>query len=49
MLPLGNFVQDIVRNSILAMVSSLKGVDSRLNKDFDKVKVVIKTKNTTKK
>ena len=26
MLPLGSFVQDIIRNSVLAMVSSLKGV-----------------------
>ena len=49
MLPLGNFVQDIVRNTILAMVSSLKGVNLGLTKDFEKVKVIITTKNKVEK
>lgn len=39
MLPLGNFVQDIVRNSVLAMVSSLKGVKI---KGEEKVSIVVK-------
>jgi molybdopterin-guanine dinucleotide biosynthesis protein B len=38
-LPLGDFVQDIVRNAVLAMVSSLKGVKI---KGEEKVSVVIK-------
>ena len=38
-LPLGDFVQDIVRNSILAMVASLKGVKI---KGEEKVSIVIK-------
>jgi molybdopterin-guanine dinucleotide biosynthesis protein B len=38
-LPLGDFVQDIVRNSVLAMVSSLKGVKI---KGEEKVSIVIK-------
>ena len=38
-LPLGDFVQDIVRNSVLAMVSSLKGVKI---KGDEKVSIVIK-------
>jgi hypothetical protein len=38
-LPLGGFVQDIVRNSVLAMVSSLKGVKI---KGEEKVSIVIK-------
>ena len=39
MLPLGGFVQDIVRNSVLGMVSSLKGVKI---KGEEKVSIVIK-------
>jgi molybdopterin-guanine dinucleotide biosynthesis protein B len=38
-LPLGDFVQDIVRNSVLAMVSSLKGAKI---KGEEKVSIVIK-------
>ena len=38
-LPLGDFVQDIIRNAVLAMVSSLKGVEI---KGEVKVSVVIK-------
>jgi molybdopterin-guanine dinucleotide biosynthesis protein B len=38
-LPLGDFVQDIVRNSVLALVSSLKGVKI---KGEEKVSIVIK-------
>lgn len=38
-LPLGSFVQDIIRNAVLAMVSSLKGVKI---KGEEKVSVVIK-------
>jgi molybdopterin-guanine dinucleotide biosynthesis protein B len=38
-LPLGDFVQDIVRNAVLAMVSSLKGVEI---KGEEKVSIVIK-------
>lgn len=40
MLPLGDFVQDIVRNSVLAMVSSLKGV--KKIKGEEKVSIFIK-------
>ena len=39
MLPIGDFVQDIIRNSVLAMVSSLKGVKI---KGEEKVSIVIK-------
>ena len=38
-LPLGSFVQDIIRNAVLAMVSSLKGVKI---KGEEKVSVIIK-------
>ncbi len=38
-LPLGNFVQDIIRNAVLALVSSLKGVKI---KGEEKVSIVIK-------
>ena len=38
-LPLGSFVQDIIRNAVLAMVSSLKGVKI---KGEEKVSIVIK-------
>ena len=38
MLPLGRFVQDIIRNSILAMVSSLKGVKI---KEKEKISIFI--------
>jgi hypothetical protein len=38
-LPMGDFVQDIVRNSVLAMVGSLKGVKI---KGEEKVSIVIK-------
>jgi molybdopterin-guanine dinucleotide biosynthesis protein B len=38
-LPLGDFVQDIIRNGVLAMVSSLKGVKI---KGEEKVSIVIK-------
>jgi len=38
-LPLGGFVQDIIRNAVLAMVSSLKGVKI---KGEEKVSIVIK-------
>ena len=40
MLPLGEFVQDIIRNSILGMVSSLKGVKEI--KGEEKVSILIK-------
>jgi molybdopterin-guanine dinucleotide biosynthesis protein MobB len=39
LLPLGDFVQNIIRNSVLAMVSSLKGV--KINGD-EKVSIIIK-------
>ena len=39
LLPLGSFVQDIIRNAVLAMVSSLKGVKI---KGEEKVSIVIK-------
>jgi molybdopterin-guanine dinucleotide biosynthesis protein B len=38
-LPLGDFVQDIIRNAVLAMVSSLKGVKI---KGEEKVSIVVK-------
>jgi molybdopterin-guanine dinucleotide biosynthesis protein B len=38
-LPLGEFVQDIIRNTVLAMVSSLKGVKI---KGEEKVSIVVK-------
>ena len=38
-LPMGDFVQDIVRNSVLAMVGSLKGVKI---KGEEKVSIIIK-------
>ena len=38
-LPLGDFVQDIIRNAVLAMVSSLKGVEI---KGEENVSIVIK-------
>ena len=38
-LPLGSFVQDLIRNAVLAMVSSLKGVKI---KGEEKVSIVIK-------
>ena len=38
-LPLGGFVQDIIRNAVLAMISSLKGVKI---KGDEKVSIVIK-------
>jgi molybdopterin-guanine dinucleotide biosynthesis protein B len=41
-LPLGDFVQDITRNTILAMVSSLKGVEI---KGKEKVSLVIKRRS----
>ncbi len=45
-LPLGDFVQSIIRNVVLAMVSSLKGVKKELIADLiTKVKINIKTKN----
>ncbi len=39
LLPLGDFVQDILRNTVLAMVSSLKGVKI---KGEEKVSIFIK-------
>ncbi len=39
LLPLGDFVQNIIRNTVLAMVSSLKGVEI---KGEEKVSIVIK-------
>ena len=39
LLPLGSFVQDLIRNAVLAMVSSLKGVKI---KGEEKVSIVIK-------
>ena len=43
-LPLGDFVQDIIRNAVLAMVSSLKGVNKELTKDLNtKIKITIST------
>jgi molybdopterin-guanine dinucleotide biosynthesis protein B len=42
LLPLGDFVQDIARNTILAMVSSLKGVEI---KGEEKVSVVVKSRS----
>jgi molybdopterin-guanine dinucleotide biosynthesis protein B len=41
LLPLGDFVQDIARNTILAMVSSLKGVEI---KGEEKVSLVVKSR-----
>jgi hypothetical protein len=41
-LPLGDFVQDILRNTVLAMVSSLKGVEI---KGEERVSVVIKRRS----
>ncbi|MEJ2271445.1 MAG: hypothetical protein P8X91_02940 [Candidatus Bathyarchaeota archaeon] len=38
-LPLGDFVQDILRNTILSMISSLKGVKI---KGDEKISVLIK-------
>jgi molybdopterin-guanine dinucleotide biosynthesis protein B len=40
LLPLGDFVQDIARNTVLAMVSSLKGVEI---KGEEKVSIVVKS------
>jgi hypothetical protein len=46
LLPLGDFVQDITRNTILAMVSTLKGVNKEITKDSNtKIKLTIKTKD----
>ena len=46
LLPLGDFVQDILRNTILAMVSSLKGVNKVITKDLNtKIKITINTNN----
>ena len=43
-LPLGAFVQDIVRNSVLAMVASLKGVNKQLTQSLNtKIKITINT------
>ena len=42
LLPLGDFVQDIIRNTILAMVSSLKGVEI---KGEEKVSIFIKRRS----
>jgi len=39
LLPLGDFVQDILRNTVLAMVSSLKGIKI---KGEEKVSIFIK-------
>ena len=46
LLPLGSFVQDLIRNAVLAMVSSLKGVKIGLTKDLNtKIKITINTDN----
>jgi molybdopterin-guanine dinucleotide biosynthesis protein B len=42
LLPLGDFVQNILRNTVLAMVSSLKGVEI---KGEEKVSVVVKSRS----
>jgi molybdopterin-guanine dinucleotide biosynthesis protein B len=42
-LPLGGFVQDIISNTVLGMVSSLKGVDSERIRDSSRVKIIITT------
>jgi len=43
-LPLGDFVQAIIRNAVLAMVSSLKGVEKESTKDLNaKIKITINT------
>ena len=43
-LPLGDFVQGIIRNAVLAMVSSLKGVEKESTKDLNaKIKITINT------
>lgn len=45
-LPLNDFVQNIIKNTILALVSSLKGVNNEITKDLNtKIKITIKTKN----
>lgn len=45
-LPLGDFVQSIIRNVIIAMVSSLKGVEKELTADLiTKIKITMETKN----
>jgi hypothetical protein len=39
---MGDFVQDIVRNSVLAMISSLKGVNKEITQDLGtKIKIII--------
>ena len=49
MLPLGDFVQGIVRNAVLAMVESLKGVDAKLTQDMQAiVKIDITTDKQSK-
>jgi molybdopterin-guanine dinucleotide biosynthesis protein B len=46
LLPLGDFVQDILRNTVLAMVSSLKGVNKELTHFLNtKIKITIDTTN----
>jgi molybdopterin-guanine dinucleotide biosynthesis protein B len=41
-LPLGHFVQDIIRNAVLAMISSLKGIKIR---GEEKVSIVVKRRS----
>ena len=48
MIPLGSFVQNIVRNAVLGMVSSLKGVDAEFTRDLTKVKIKITTDKQSK-
>ena len=49
LLPLGDFVQDILRNTVLAMVSSLKGVNNEITKDLNtKIKITLNTNNNGK-
>ena len=48
MIPLGSFVQNIVRNTVLGMVSSLKGVDAEFTRDLTKVKIIITTDKQSK-
>ncbi|MFC1486991.1 molybdopterin-guanine dinucleotide biosynthesis protein B [Thermoproteota archaeon] len=48
MIPLGSFVQNIVRNTVLGIVSSLKGVNAEFTRDLTKVKIIITTDKQSK-
>ena len=47
-LPLGDFVQGITKNTVLAMISSLKGVKNVITNDFTKIKIKIITNDHSK-